>query len=111
MFCPSALILSTVSQNGKMLFYIVEGGTEKAKTFYELFSTENGKFCLYVPCTINILRLLMMPLELSVSNANIWSITLELSITILEVSFTLIYDVYSTGITYDDCQLTIMICL
>jgi len=44
----------------------------------------------------------MTPLELSVSDATIWSVTLESSITILEASFTLIYDVYSTGITYDD---------
>ncbi len=29
----------------------------------------------------------------------------ELSITILEVSFTLINDVYSTGITYDDLSI------
>ncbi len=52
----------------------------------------------------------MMALELSLSVATIWSITLELSIMILHVSFTLIYDVYSTGITYDDCQLMIIIC-
>jgi hypothetical protein len=26
---------------------------------------------------------------------------------ILEASFTLIYDVYSTGVTYDDCQSSI----
>jgi hypothetical protein len=26
--------------------------------------------------------------------------------TTLEVSFTLIYDAYSTGITYDDCHMT-----
>jgi hypothetical protein len=46
----------------------------------------------------------MMTLELSMSDATIWSITLEPSITILEVSFTLIYDAYSTEITYDDRQ-------
>ncbi len=39
-----------------------------------------------------------------------YHITLELSITILVASFTLIYDVYSTGITYDNCRLTIVIC-
>jgi len=53
----------------------------------------------------------MIPLELLVSDATIWSITLELSIAILEVQFTLNKDAYSTGITYDDCQLTIIICL
>jgi hypothetical protein len=53
----------------------------------------------------------MMPLELSESDATIWSITLELSIKILVVSFTLVYDFYSTGVTYDDCQLMIMMCL
>ncbi len=37
------------------------------------------------------------------------SVTLELSITIPDVSFTLIYDVYSTDISYDDCQMMIMI--
>jgi hypothetical protein len=42
----------------------------------------------------------MTPLESLESDATIWSIILELSITILEVSFTLIYDVYSLGITY-----------
>jgi hypothetical protein len=51
-----------------------------------------------------------MSLKLSVSNATIWSITLELSIMILEALFILIYDIYNTGITYDDCQLMIVIC-
>ncbi len=46
--------------------------------------------------------------ELSVSDTKIWSITLELSIMILEASFTLIYDVYSTGITYDDRHVFIL---
>jgi hypothetical protein len=50
----------------------------------------------------------MTPIELSVSDATIWSVTLESSITILEVPFTLIYFVYHIGITYDDRQL--MIC-
>jgi hypothetical protein len=36
-----------------------------------------------------------------VSDATIWGVTLESSITTPEVSFTIIYDVYSTGITYD----------
>jgi hypothetical protein len=31
--------------------------------------------------------------------------------TILEASFTHIYDAYSTGATYDDCQLMIVMCL
>ncbi len=54
----------------------------------------------------------MTPIELSVSDAIIWSFTLELSIVLLEVSFTLIQQlVYSAGITYDDNQLTIIICL
>jgi hypothetical protein len=44
----------------------------------------------------------MMPPELLVNDATIWSITLESSIAILEASFTLIYDAYSTGITYGD---------
>jgi len=48
------------------------------------------------------------PLESSVSGAIIWSITLELSITILPASFTLINDVYSKGITYDDRNMFIV---
>ncbi len=52
-----------------------------------------------------------MPLELLVSDATIWGITLVLSITILVTLFSLSYAVYSTGITYDDHQLTIIICL
>jgi hypothetical protein len=52
----------------------------------------------------------MTPLESSVSDGTNWSFTLESSITILEASFTFLYDVYGTGITYDDCQLKI-ICL
>ncbi len=44
----------------------------------------------------------MAPLELSVSDATIWSVTLEVSIRILVASFTLIFDVNSTGVTYDD---------
>jgi hypothetical protein len=53
----------------------------------------------------------MMPLESSVSDSRIWSVTVEWSITILEASFTLIHDVYSAGVTYDECQLMIVICL
>ncbi len=40
----------------------------------------------------------MTTLESSVSDATIWSNTLEWLIAILEVSLTRIYDVYSTGI-------------
>ncbi len=40
----------------------------------------------------------MTPLELSVSDATFWSVTLELSITILETSFTLIYVVNESKI-------------
>ncbi len=53
----------------------------------------------------------MTPLESSVSDVTIWRVTLESSIMILEASFTLIYDVYCTGVTYDDCQLMIITCL
>jgi hypothetical protein len=53
----------------------------------------------------------MMPLDLLVSDATIWSATLESSIMILEVSFTLIYDVCRTFFTYDNHQLMIVICL
>ncbi len=48
----------------------------------------------------------MTPLESSVSDATIWSITLELSITILEASFTLIYYVYGIGDTRDNHHVT-----
>jgi hypothetical protein len=58
-----------------------------------------------VACFINILLLYMMPPELSISDATIESITQNLSIVILEASFYLIYDVYSTGCTYDDYQI------
>ncbi len=47
-------------------------------------------------------------LELSVSDSTIWSNTLELSNTILEAPFTLIYGVYSKGVTYEDHQFTIV---
>ncbi len=43
-----------------------------------------------------------MLLELSVSDASIWSVTLESSIMFLEALFTLLYDVYSTGVSNDD---------
>ena len=59
----------------------------------------------------------MMPLELSVSDATIWSITLKVINQNLRgiiyahlCSFMLIYDVYSAGVTYDNHQL-IIICL
>jgi hypothetical protein len=52
-----------------------------------------------------------MPLESSASDTTIWSIALESSITILEASFTLIYDVYGTGFTYDNHQVSTAICL
>ncbi len=48
----------------------------------------------------------MSPVVSPVSDAAIWSVILESSITILEAPFTLIYDVYSTGVTCDDRQLT-----
>jgi hypothetical protein len=44
----------------------------------------------------------MVPLGVSVSDTTVWIITLVLSFTILDAAFTLIYDVYSTDITYDD---------
>jgi hypothetical protein len=44
----------------------------------------------------------MASLESSVSDATICSVPLELEITILEGLFTLIYDVYCTGGTYDE---------
>jgi hypothetical protein len=53
----------------------------------------------------------MMPLELPMSDATIWSTTLESSIKLQEVSFTLIYDVYNADITYGECQLTFVLCL
>ncbi len=43
-----------------------------------------------------------MPLESLESDATIWRVALDSSIMILEVSFTLIYDIYSTGIAYYD---------
>jgi len=47
-----------------------------------------------------------MPQESSVSDATIWSITLESSsIMILEASLALIYNVCCAGITCDDRQL------
>jgi hypothetical protein len=46
----------------------------------------------------------MMRLVSSVSDATVLSVTLELSIVIWEATFTLIYDVYNLGITYDDRQ-------
>jgi len=53
----------------------------------------------------------MTPLESSVSDATIWSITLELSIMIQEAPFAIIYDVYSIGIIYDNYQLMSVICV
>ncbi len=50
-----------------------------------------------------------MPLQLSVSYATIFSVTLESSPMMLEVSFTLTCNVYSTDITYDNHQLIIRI--
>jgi hypothetical protein len=52
----------------------------------------------------------MLPLESLVSDTTILSVT-ELSITILVASFTLNYGVYDTGITDDNCKLTILILL
>jgi hypothetical protein len=53
----------------------------------------------------------MTPLQSSARDGTIWGVTSEASITILEASFTLICDVYSIGVTCDDCQLTIETCL
>ncbi len=50
----------------------------------------------------------MIHLELSVSDATIWSINLELSVMILEASLSLICDTYGKGITYNDHQLFIV---
>ncbi len=52
-----------------------------------------------------------MPLESSVIDITIFSVIIELSTMIPQVSFTLVYDVYSTSITYNDCQSAIIICL
>ncbi len=52
-----------------------------------------------------------MPLEMPASDATIWSITLESSNMIQEALFTLNYDVFSTSVTHDNCQLMIVVCL
>jgi hypothetical protein len=57
------------------------------------------------------IMIIMMPLESSVSDTTIWSVTLELSTTILGVSYTLSYDVFSKNNTYENHQLTILRCL
>ncbi len=46
-----------------------------------------------------------MPLELSVNDATVCRIALELWITIIEASFTQICEVYSSGLIYDNRQL------
>jgi hypothetical protein len=51
----------------------------------------------------------MTPLESSVSDAPFLSITLESSIMITEASFKLIYHFYSTGVTYDDRNVFIVL--
>jgi len=51
--------------------------------------------------TAKIGPILAVSCKRGVSDTTIWIITLELSITILQVPFTLIYVIYSTGITYD----------
>jgi hypothetical protein len=48
--------------------------------------------------------------KFSVGDATIWSMTLELSIMLLEASFTLIYNAYWAVITYADHQLIIIMC-
>ncbi len=56
----------------------------------------------YINCwTAKMGPILAVSCKWGVSDITIWIITLELSVTILEVSFTLIYDIYSAGITYD----------
>ncbi len=71
------------------------------------------EFVLFIICHIatwnKVAKWVNIQQDTSVSDATIWSITLDLSIMILEVSFTVIYDVCSTGITYDDHQLTVII--
>ncbi len=62
----------------------------------------SGDNTYYVAFTINILQSQLTPLELSVSEDTIWSVTLELLIMILETSFTLIYTVYIAGATYNE---------
>ena len=51
-----------------------------------------------VACAINILQWLMTLLQLSVSDATIWRVTLNYD------HDTLIHDVYSTVITHDNSQ-------
>jgi hypothetical protein len=63
----------------------------------------------HVACTINILSLYLMPLELSACDTTILTITLKSSIIILKASFTVKCDVYSTGVTYNYCLLLIVI--
>jgi hypothetical protein len=44
-------------------------------------------------------------------DVTIWSITLELSISLLEASFVLLEDIYSTGRSGFNRQITIVACL
>ncbi len=46
----------------------------------------------------------MTPLESSVGDSTVWNVSLGSSIMILEASFSFIYDVFSTGITYEHYQ-------
>jgi len=51
----------------------------------------------------------MTPLQSPMSDAPFLNITLESSIMITEASFKLIYHVYSTGVTYDDRNVFIVL--
>jgi hypothetical protein len=46
-----------------------------------------------------------------VNDATSWSITLELSMTLLESSTMLLVNIYSTGITHYERHMTIVMCL
>jgi hypothetical protein len=52
-----------------------------------------------------------MLLELSIMLLELSIILLELSIKPLELSIMLLENIYSTGITHDDCHMLIVICL
>ncbi len=44
-----------------------------------------------------------------VNDATSWSITLELAITLLELSIMFLENIYITGITHDNCHMMIVI--
>ncbi len=100
---PVVFLLSIPMGVHAQLFFLNKGQS------YNYFTVSNPTFYFLNSCGLYYKNLMIV--NDNHNDATIWSIILQLSITLLESSIMLPKDIYSTGITHNDHHMTIIICL